>query len=63
MAGRADIRTRRKSQRRGREKGCWVYIPAEQLQRAGFGPDADPPYYRAWDGRKGTVILNLYRTP
>lgn len=58
-----DSARRRKSQRQGREKGCWVYIPAEKLQAAGF-PDGSPvPLYRVWGGRRGSLLVTLYREP
>lgn len=65
MGGRHDQGARRRSVRKGRETGCWVYIPGEQLERAGFAAerDAPPPWYRSWDGRKGTVLVQLYRAP
>lgn len=47
--------------RRGREKGCWVYVPADELRKAGLEPDDPPPFYRAW-GTKGLgVMIRLYR--
>ena len=56
-----DPARRRKAQRQGREKGCWVYIPAQMLQAAGF-PEASPaPFYRLWGGRRGSLLLTLYR--
>lgn len=47
--------------RRGRERGCWLYIPAEQLERAGVSRDARPPFYRTWAGPRGRVVVQLYR--
>lgn len=63
MAGRHDQAARRRAQRTGRERGCWVYIPAEQLARLGIDPAAAPPYFRTWDGRKRTVLVQLYLEP
>jgi len=40
-----------------------VYIPAEQLLAAGFEPDEPPPYFRTWNGRKRTILVQLYREP
>ena len=54
---------RRKSKRKGRETGCWVYIPGAELERAGFVRSDPPPYYRVWPGRKRTFMLQLYRDP
>lgn len=60
-AGRHDPAARRRGQRRGRERGCWVYISAADLLAAGFDPEQAAPFYRCWVARKGTVLLNLYR--
>lgn len=60
---RHDAAARRKSKRAGRERGCWLYIPAESLERAGFDPLAPPPWYRAWPGRKRTILVQLYDEP
>lgn len=60
MAGRHDQAARRRSKRKGRERGCWVYIPGEQLERAGIDPRDEPPLYRTWDGRKRTILVQLY---
>lgn len=46
--------------RRGRERGCWVYIPAEELENAGLSLDAPPPRYRIWPGRKRTLMVQFY---
>jgi hypothetical protein len=52
---------RRRAVRRGRERGCWVYIPAEELQKA-ERYDADlPPRYRLWARPRGSVVIRLYR--
>lgn len=47
--------------RRGRERGCWVYIPAEELLKAGI--DGPRPWYRTWGSsvRGARVTVNLYR--
>lgn len=64
-AGRHDSAERRQATRTQREKGCWVYIPAEELVRAGFSVFEPPPFYRTWGrhrtSRSGSVIINLYR--
>ena len=58
-----DAAKRRRSVRRGRERGCWVYIPLEVLLRAGI--DGPPPFYRVWGSavRGARVTVNLYREP
>jgi len=55
-----DPARRNKAQRRGREKGCWVYIPAERLQEAGYLPGSPAPLYRLWGGRRGRLVVTLY---
>lgn len=56
-----DPAARRITVRRGREKGCWLYVPVEVLERVGWSPDDPPPYYRTWPGRKHTVLVQLYK--
>jgi hypothetical protein len=60
--GRHDAMLRRKSQRAGRERGCWVYIPAETLVSAGIDPQGPAPYFRTWGGRRGSVLVRLYKS-
>lgn len=62
-SGKHDPRARRRSQRRGREKGCWVYIAADSLAAAGFTPSDPPPWYRVWGGPRARYIVTLYREP
>jgi hypothetical protein len=47
-AGRYHAGLRRQAQRHGREKGCRVNIPMEELRKAGWDVDGPPPYYRVW---------------
>ena len=54
---------RRKAQRNGREKGCWVYVPAEALEKALPGLGDTLPHYRTWASPRGSVLLRLYREP
>lgn len=61
MAGRYDEAARRQSKRTGREKGCWVYIPADELVKAGVDPAGPAPFYRTWGSRRGSLLLRLYR--
>ena len=60
-AGRYDAAQRRRSVRRGRERGCWVYVPAEELQRAGIDLDGPPPFYKVWGRRGGGLAARFYR--
>lgn len=57
-----DTGARRRSQRRGRERGCWVYVPAEELRKAGYDPADAPPWYRTWGTPRGGVYVRLYRS-
>lgn len=59
--GRYDSAQRRRSARRGREKGCHLYIPAEELERAGFDPNEPPPFYRVWGTSRGGLFVRLYK--
>ena len=56
-----DSSARRRAQRRGRERGCSVYIPAEELVKAGYDPDGPAPFYRTWGSPSGGVFVRLYR--
>jgi hypothetical protein len=59
--GRYDSAARRQSRREGRERGCWVYIPAEELDKTGHGNGAPPPAYRVWGSTRGRIVLQLYK--
>lgn len=61
-SGKHDPGARRRSQRRGRETGCWVYIAGADLGRAGYVAGEPPPFYRVWGGERGRYIVTLYRT-
>lgn len=56
-----DYALRRRSVRRGRERGCWVYIPAEELKQTGIDPHAAPPFYGLWGRPRGSVLVRLYK--
>ena len=56
-----DHAARRRSLRKGRERGCSIYLPAELLERAGVDPNGPPPYYRAWPTSRGGVMVRLYK--
>ena len=60
-AGRYDSGQRRQSIGRGREKGCSIYIPVEELVKAGIDPEAPPPLYRTWGTKRGGVMVQLYK--
>lgn len=60
-----DPALRRRTKRAGRERGCWLYIPADDLRRAGIDPEGPPPFYRinAYQRSKNghTAIVTLYK--
>ncbi len=58
---RYDAPARRRAQRRGRERGCWVFIPAEELSKASVDPTGPVPFYRTWGTARGTVLVRLYK--
>jgi len=58
-----DFAVRRRAVRKGRERGCWVYVPGEELAKVGrLDPEA-PPLYRVWAGRSGSVVVTFYKAP
>ena len=63
MPGRHDQGARRKAARKQRERGCHLYIPAEQLVACGIDPLGPAPWFKTWNGRKGTILVQLYREP
>lgn len=54
---------RKQAVRRGREKGCWVFVPADELVKAGINPNDPPPLYRIWATPKGGLLGRFYREP
>ena len=58
--GNYDPARRRRSLAGGRRKGCWIYIPGAELAKAGLEPGSRP-WYRIWGGRRGGVVVRLYR--
>lgn len=59
--GKHDHSARRQATRSGRQKGCSIYIPAEDLLKAGFDPNGPLPFYRTWGTKRGGVLVQLYR--
>lgn len=52
--------------RRGPERGGWLYVTREQLERAGLADtqDGGPPYYRTWERPdRQSLVVSLYREP
>lgn len=62
-SGRYDHAARRKAQRNGRERGCWVYIPAELLSQGDPTGGEFAPFYRVYGGKRGRFVVTLYREP
>ena len=65
-SGRHDTALRRRALRQGREKGCRVYIAAEQLEACGIDPNGERPWYRIYPGEKekrGRLVVQLFREP
>ena len=60
---RHDRAKRRKSQRKGAEKGCWIFVPASELAKAGVDPEGPAPFYRVWGSRRGGLTARFYREP
>jgi hypothetical protein len=58
--GSYDFARRRRTKRAGRERGCWLYIPGEELAKAGHEPGGVLPWYRVWGSKRG-VVIRLYR--
>lgn len=58
-----DAAERRKSFRKGRERGINIYIPAAMLRAAGIDPDGPCPEWQGWarDQRGSSVVVKLYR--
>jgi hypothetical protein len=57
----SDPARRKVATRGGRQKGCYIYIPAEMLQEAGIDVAGPAPHYRLWGGRRGSLLVTLYR--
>lgn len=59
-----DSGTRRKSHRKGAERGVNIFIPAAMLRAAGIDPDGPAPEWQGWprDDRGSSIIIKLYRS-
>ncbi len=56
-----DPARRRRTVSRGRERGCWVYVPAEELAKTNYRGKSPPPFYRLWARSGGrTVHVQFY---
>lgn len=62
-SGQYDPAARRRAVRRGRERGCWVYIPKSVLAESGM-PIDPVPWYRTRPYRdRSAVVVSFYREP
>lgn len=43
--------------------GCLVYVPAQELEKAGFVPGGPLPFYRVWGSKKGSAFVQFYKVP
>lgn len=57
----ADPAARKQATRSGRARGCYIYIASGDLQRAGMDLRDPAPQYRVWAGRRGSLLVTLYR--
>lgn len=59
-----DPAKRRRSVRKGRERGVWIFVPGVELEAAGIteAEDGGTPFYRVWT-RKRAVLVQLYARP
>ena len=58
-----DSARRRKTVRKGRERGVWLFVPAEVLEAANIDVKADPPWCRLFSNVRQRVIVQFYDEP
>lgn len=58
-----DAQAWRRSLRKGRQRGCMVYIPAEELERLGIDPTGPAPLYRTAGRQGGQTVMVTLRKP
>lgn len=51
-----DPARRRRATRAGRRKGCHIYIPAAELEKTGYVPGGELPWYRVWGTPRGAMV-------
>lgn len=56
-----DHAKRRRAQRRQRMRGCYVYVPAEELVKAGIDPNGPAPFYKVWGSKGGSAFVRFYK--
>lgn len=56
-----DPAQRRRATRAGRQRGCSIYVPADELTKAGIDPAGPVPFYRTWAGPRGSLVVRFYR--
>lgn len=57
---RYDSQAPRQAQRKGRERGVWVFVPAAELRKAGVDPAGPAPKFRVWGRPRGTALIRFY---
>lgn len=60
-SGRYDSAKRKRVRRSGREAGCWVYIAADEQERAGYTAGEGYDFYRVWGSSRGGLFVRLYK--
>lgn len=60
--GKYDAGKRRRAVRAARQRGVSIYIPADELRKAGIDPDGPRPWYRVWGSKSGGFFGRLYRS-
>lgn len=56
-----DPARRRRSTRKQRERGAWIYVSQDELRRAGWEDGSPPPFYRVWGSSRGGLFIRLYK--
>lgn len=62
---RYDRARRKRAVRKGAERGCWIFLPADELRKTGIDPHGSVPWYRVWGSSRkdGGLTVRLYREP
>lgn len=57
-----DAAKRRRSHRKGSERGVSIFIPAAMLRAAGIDPDGPAPEWQGWprNERGHSIVVKLY---
>lgn len=63
MVMRYDRARRKRAVRKANERGCWIFVPASELEKAGIDPQGPPPFYRVWGAKRGGLVGRFYHEP